>query len=87
MANHDQYDKDILKQLTRIANGLDKIERKMSNNTFEPGSGTDVGIKLGVRVTNCKDCQYYSGGKEECITKQSKNVEHIQFEGRKENQI
>lgn len=61
MPNHDQYDKDILKQLTRIANSLDKIERKMPNNTFEPGSTTD--------------------GKEECITRQSRNVEHIQFEG------
>ena len=26
MSNHDRYDNDILKQLTRIANSLEKIE-------------------------------------------------------------
>lgn len=31
MANHDNYDKDILKALQRIASSLDKIEKKMSN--------------------------------------------------------
>ena len=29
MATHDRYDNDILKQLTRIANALEKIERKL----------------------------------------------------------
>ena len=75
MTEHDQYDKYILKQLTRIANVLDKIERKMPNNTFNQRSDTDFDIKLGVNVTNCKDCQYYSDGKEENIIRQNENVE------------
>lgn len=29
MPNHDRYDMDILKQLTKIANSLDKIEKVM----------------------------------------------------------
>lgn len=29
MANHDNYDKDILKQLRRIANALEKISAKI----------------------------------------------------------
>ncbi len=32
---HDRYDTDILKQLTRIANSLEKIEKKISS---EPSS-------------------------------------------------
>ena len=31
MAGHDNYDKDILKALQKIANSLDKIEKKMSD--------------------------------------------------------
>lgn len=31
MSSHDAYKKDILKQLTRIANSLDKIEKKLPN--------------------------------------------------------
>lgn len=29
MASHDNYDKDVLKALQRIANSLEKIEKKM----------------------------------------------------------
>lgn len=29
MAQHDRYENDLLKQLTRIANSLEKIEKKM----------------------------------------------------------
>ena len=75
MTTHDKYDKDILKQLTRIANALDKIDRKMPNNNFNQKSDTDFGIKLGVNVTNCKDCRYYNDGKEENIIRQNENVE------------
>lgn len=32
MATHDRYDNDILKQLTRIANALEKIERALYSN-------------------------------------------------------
>ena len=31
MANHDNYDKDVLKALQKIANSLDRIEKKMTN--------------------------------------------------------
>ena len=31
MTQHDNYDKDILKTLKRIASSLDKIEKKMAN--------------------------------------------------------
>ena len=31
MANHDNYDNDILKALQKIANSLDRIEKKMTN--------------------------------------------------------
>lgn len=31
MANHDRYENDILKQLTRIANALERIETKFPN--------------------------------------------------------
>ena len=31
MSAHDAYEKDILRQLTRIANSLDKIEKKLPN--------------------------------------------------------
>mgnify|MGYP003405984839 CR=1 FL=1 len=31
MATHDRYDNDILKQLTRIANALDRIDNHLSN--------------------------------------------------------
>ena len=31
MATHDRYDNDILKQLTRIANALDRIDNRLSN--------------------------------------------------------
>ena len=31
MTTHDSYDKDILKQLTRIANSLNNIDKKLPN--------------------------------------------------------
>lgn len=31
MSTHDRYDNDILKQLTRIANALDRIDNHLSN--------------------------------------------------------
>lgn len=33
--NHDNYDRMILKQLTRIANSLEKIEKEIKNNSVE----------------------------------------------------
>lgn len=37
MANHDRYEMDILKQLTRIANSLERIETHMPMQVVEPG--------------------------------------------------
>lgn len=35
MANHDRYDTDILRALQRIANSLEKIEKKIESPTME----------------------------------------------------
>lgn len=37
MANHDRYEMDILNQLTRIANALERIEKYMPMQIVEPG--------------------------------------------------
>ena len=34
MANHDRYDTDILRALQRIANSLEKIEKKIESPTM-----------------------------------------------------
>lgn len=41
MVAHDKYDNDILKQLTRIANSLEKIEKSLilSPNESRPKNG------------------------------------------------
>ena len=36
MANHDRYDTDILRALQRIANSLEKIEKKIESPTMNP---------------------------------------------------
>ena len=71
MASHDNYDKDVLKALQRIANSLEKIERKLPNiPTFMAGCDlSDSNIQpitddrrkeLGVFSTrpNCFTCKY-----------------------------
>ena len=59
MPNHDRYDNDILKQLTRIANSLEKIEKALDHSvttnvdiddlkalTFVPNAAREaVGLK------------------------------------------
>ena len=40
--NHDTYDKDILKQLRRIADSLEKIEKKLPNMWPVDPKGTYV---------------------------------------------
>ena len=35
MANHDRYDTDILRALQRIANSLEKIEKKIESPAME----------------------------------------------------
>ena len=50
MASHDNYDKDILKALQRIATSLDKIEKKMSN---KPQTPNDLRESMGLpRIEN-----------------------------------
>ena len=66
---HDRYDNDILKQLTRIANALDRIAKRLpeENDTAEYAKEypdwTDKVKKMAsgdyVRVTRCKDCKYF----------------------------
>lgn len=43
MANHDNYDKNILKALQKIANSLDRIEKKMPDK-----SPTSVELKESI---------------------------------------
>ena len=47
MAKHDNYDKDILKTLQRIANSLDKIEKKMSD---KPQTMNDLRESIGLPI-------------------------------------
>ena len=50
MASHDNYDKDILKVLQRIATSLDKIEKKMSD---KPQTPNDLRESMGLpRIEN-----------------------------------
>ena len=50
MASHDNYDKDILKALQRIATSLDKIEKKMSD---KPQTPNDLRESMGLpRIEN-----------------------------------
>ena len=47
MAKHDNYNKDILKALQRIANSLDKIEKKMSD---KPQTMNDLRESMGLPI-------------------------------------
>lgn len=49
MASHDRFETDILKQLTRIANALEKIEKGFPNRSesFYVGVKKDNSIKMG----------------------------------------
>ena len=50
MASNDNYDKDILKALQRIATSLDKIEKKMSD---KPQTPNDLRESMGLpRIEN-----------------------------------
>ena len=52
MASHDNYDKDVLKALQRIASSLDKIEKKM------PVKATDNNIIEFLSNCDCSTCKY-----------------------------
>ena len=69
MATHDRYDNDILKQLTRIANALERISKRLPEeyDTAEYGKEhLDWAEKVEkmasgdyVQVTRCKDCKHF----------------------------
>ena len=62
MATHDRYDNDILKQLTRIANALEKIERKLPEQPFLIAN--EIRDKIGLEsmerkeTKTCSNCRY-----------------------------
>lgn len=39
---HDNYDKSVLKQLTRIANALDRINKHLDNSTVIVNDNTQI---------------------------------------------
>lgn len=39
---HDNYDKAVLKQLTRIANALDRINKHLDNSTVTVNGNTQI---------------------------------------------
>ena len=61
MASHDNYDKDILKALQRIATSLDKIETHLNSNNVVEKCSNNV-------VEKCSNCKFYhfSGDEEPC---------------------
>ena len=61
MASHDNYDKDILKALQRIATSLDKIEKHLNSNNIVEKCSNDV-------VEKCYNCkfQHFSGDEDPC---------------------
>lgn len=54
MATHDRYDNDILKQLTRIANSLEKIERKLPEQPILLASN-EMREEIGLQPAECKE--------------------------------
>ena len=62
MATHDRYDNDILKQLTRIANALEKIERKLPEQPIL--TANEMREKNGLdpveyeEIKTCSNCRY-----------------------------
>ena len=59
MATHDRYDNDILKQLTRIANALEKIERALYSND-DCCSLVEVEKEKEEEYKTCDNCNYES---------------------------
>ena len=69
MATHDKYDNDILKQLTRIANALDRIAKRLPEEydtaeyAKEHPDWAEKVKKMAsgdyVRVIRCKDCKCF----------------------------
>lgn len=65
MAQHDNYDKDVLKALQRIASSLEKIEKKMpvkpTENNFMALSNVDCSTckysDIHLREAPCYSCR------------------------------
>ena len=62
MATHDRYDNDILKQLTRIANALEKIERKLPEQPIltanEKSEKNELDPVEHEETKTCSNCRY-----------------------------
>ena len=63
MAGHDNYDKDILKALQKIANSLDKIEKHLNSKSTQYNIEKTYDV-----VEKCSNCKFYhfSGDEEPC---------------------
>lgn len=55
MATHDRYDTDILKQLTRIANSLEKIERKLPEPEQPTLTANEMREEIGLEPVECEE--------------------------------
>ena len=55
MAQHDRYETDILKQLTRIANALKGIEKKLPNYLISDHMRSDELISFSKPIREGKD--------------------------------
>lgn len=83
---HDKYDNDILKQLTRITNALERISKRLPEeyDTAEYGKEhPDWAEKVAkmasgdyIHVTRCKDCKYFISLKD---TKKDSVYKNYQF--------
>lgn len=59
MATHDRYDNDILKQLTRIANALDRISKRLPQEYNTAEKAEEIASGDYVQITMCKDCKCF----------------------------
>lgn len=56
MSNHDRYDMDVLKQLTKIANSLDKIKKAIGH-----------GVTLNVDIDGIKALTFVPNAAREAV--------------------
>lgn len=56
---HDKYDNNILKQLTRIANALDRIAKRLPEEYDTAEKVKKMASGEYVQVTRCKDCKCF----------------------------
>ena len=59
MTTHDKYDNDILKRLTRIANALDGICKRLPEECDTAEKIENMTSGDYVQVTRCRDCKCF----------------------------